>query len=494
MLRQLGVFIFVSLFPLLSGCVLAPRAANEERARVAVAGEAYDLPLRERVLPDLPPQPGWRELLRRAFVANGELEAAYLDWRAAVIRIDRAAGYPNTNVSLGFEYMFSGDNLKAWDRTTLSIGFDPMQNLSLPPKVYAAGRVAFEEARAAGKRFAAAKFDLQRRVLDAYFEYALLAEQMRLQAETVTLLEVAAAGARGRLRAGGEQQLLLQANADLQLGRNELRRLEAELKQMGALLNALVGRDADAPLRPPADLPEPRAVPGDAELLALAVENNPELAALAHTVRGRADALQLARLQYFPDINPFAGLTGSMEQFVGGAITLATTMPQIRAGIAQARAMLQSSEATARQTGLERGAAFVAALAALRDAERQTWVLAHDVLPLLQQRVANLRRTYAAGLTPLEDLIESERAVLELQALIAEQRMRREKKVAELEPLLGVDMETVAVTSAAQRRSRETLAPSGARGGNPEQEREPSGEGSLVREMRQATANEGEIR
>jgi cobalt-zinc-cadmium efflux system outer membrane protein len=454
MLRHAGsVSISICLSVSLSGCVLAPRAAKEERARVAAAGEPYDRPLHERVLPDLPPEPGWRDLLQRAFLANGDLEAAYLDWKAAVIRIDRAAGYPNTNVSLGYEYMFSGDNLKAWDRTTLSIGFDPMQNLSLPPKVYAAGRVALDEARAAGQRFAAAKFDLQRRVLSTYFDYALTAEQLRLQAATVRLLEVAAAAARSRVRAGGEQQYLLQADADHRLARNQLRRLEAEQAEMVAMLNAVVGREADATLLPPPILPTPRAVPDDAQLLAVAVENNPELAALAHAVRGRADALRLARLQYLPDINPFAGLTGSMERFAGAAITLATTIPQIRAGIAEARAMLQSSEAVARQTGLERGAGFVATLAALRDAERQAAHLGGQVLPLLLLRVANLRQTYATGSTDLDELIESERAVLELQALVAEQRMRREKKLADLEALAGVDVEAIGVAATLDRAS-----------------------------------------
>jgi len=61
--------------------------------------------------------------------------------------------------------MFSGGQMKAWDRTTTNVGFDPMQNVSFPTKTARAGRQALENARAAGQRFAARKFALQKQVL-----------------------------------------------------------------------------------------------------------------------------------------------------------------------------------------------------------------------------------------------------------------------------------------------------------------------------------------
>ena len=49
----------------------------------------------------------------------------------------------------------------------------------------------------------------------------------------------------------------------------------------------------------------------DAALIAVAVAQNPELAALAQQVAGRSDAVELARLAYLPDIIPSANITGS---------------------------------------------------------------------------------------------------------------------------------------------------------------------------------------
>lgn len=430
---------------LVAGCTLTTREAAEERQRMEAAGVAYDAPATTTELSTapLPPNPSWREVLRYAFLHNGELEAAYFAWRAAVERIDIAAGYPNTNVSVGFEYLFSGGNLTGWDRTSLSVGFDPMQNLSFPTKVYAAGLVATEEARAAGERFAAAKFALQRKVLSAWLDYALLAERIRVQRETLALLNVGAESAAARVRGGRPQDELLMADVEHGHGEHMLLELESQLTGARARLNALIGRAADAPLDPPA-LPDPRPLPDDAALLAAGTRANPELAALARDASGRAAALDLARQQYFPDINPFAGITGSMEQVAGAAITLATTIPQIQAGIREARANLRGSEALARQADLDRDAAFVASLLALRSAERQLALLETHVAPSAEQAAAAAERAYAAGAGDFASWLAARKALLDLRLTVAETRVAREHQVAELEMLAGVDAERLA--------------------------------------------------
>jgi len=433
-----------SLLLALPGCVLAPRDFAAEKERAAAAGAPYQRPFEERALPELPENPTWRDVLQRAFLASGDLEAAYFEWKAALERVNIAAGYPNTNVSIGYEYLFSPGNMKAWDRTTLSVGFDPMQNLSFPTKVLAAGRVALDDARAAGKRFEAAKFDLQRRVLTAYVDYALTAERIRIHHGHAHLLRLAAESARTRVHTGAMQQEVLAADVAHELGDDEVKRMEAELPRMRAMLNALMARPADAPLPAPAALPEPRPVAADAELLAVAVANNPELAELAAQAAGRADAVELARQQYFPDINPFAGFTGSAEQAVGAMVTLSTTIPQIRASIREAQAMQRATQAMLRQRAADRGAEFAAALVALRDAERRERLFRDRIAPLAELAVRSTRSSYTTGGGRLAEMLEAEGTLLDAQLMFAEARADREKRVAELEALAGVDMEALA--------------------------------------------------
>ncbi|MGD9764978.1 MAG: TolC family protein [Candidatus Binatia bacterium] len=428
---------------LLPACSLAPKGAAVERARVEAAGAPYADPGR-RQIPELPAEPDWRDLLRHAFLSNGELEAGYYGWRAAVERIDIAAGYPNTNVSLGFEYLFAGGNLTGWDRTTLTVGFDPMQNLSFPTKVLAAGRVAYEEARAAGERFAAAKFALQRRVIDAYLDYALLAERVRAQREQLDLLRVSAETAAAQVIGGMPQQALLAAQVEVGHAEHLLRDLEAEQEQQRIRLNALIGRAADAPLPAPRELPTPRPLPvADRELVAAGTAANPELRALSREVASRDDALELARQQYFPDINPFVGITGSIGQVVGAAISLSTRIPQIQAGIREARANLQAARAVRRQAGGARGAEFVGALIALRNSERQVALLREHIIPVANQSADTTARAYAAGSGDLPSVIAARRTLLVLRVTLAETQIARERAVAELEQLAGIDAEAL---------------------------------------------------
>jgi len=459
--RLVPVLLLISLAT--SSCVLTPRGTAAERERLAEVAPDYDPPAAERALPELPPQPGWRDLLHHAFLANGDLEAAYFEWKAALARIDVDAGWPNTNLALGYQYAFSPGQMKTWDRSTLSVGVDPMQNLSLPPKVMAKGAIALEEARATGRRFEQAKFALQRQVIEAWFAWAATAEKLRLAHDDEALTRALAAAATARLEAGGLQSELVAAETAHIEVEDTARRMSVELRQQAAALNALAGRAYDAPLEPPAAVePRPLAASDDA-LLALAVDRNPELAALASEVDGRDDALDYARMQYLPDINPLAAFTGNSVQMVGAVFVLSTQLPQIWAGIDEAKAMLRRSQAMLAQRRRERGAAYVAALWGLRDAERQLALFRDRLLPAAEMAQRAARLEYEGGARSLGELIEAERAPLQVRALIADAVAAREARLAEMEELAGVDVETLPSTTAHREPSEAHREASGVR-------------------------------
>lgn len=436
----------LALLPLLaSGCVLAPPGTPHEQARADAAGKPFEPPIEQRSLPALSTPATWQGVLHRAFLANGDLAAAYFEWKAALARIPQAAGYPNTRLAPSFGYMFSPARMKSFDRLTVTASVDPMTNLAFPTKIVTAGRQALEAARAAGKRFEALKFDLQRRVLDAYLDLLLIEEQVRIQKRNVELLETLTRTAGDRLQAGGSQQDLLRAQTQHRLGQNELLNMDARGRVMRSMLNAMLARPGEAEITLPTTRPVPRALAvDDARLIAAATGSNPELAKMASELQGRQYALELARQGYIPDINPFAGFTGGLSQMVGAVLVLPTTIPQIQGSIAEARAMLRSSQESLRQARSDKAANFVAALAVMRNSERQAQLFERDILPLAEQASAASRQAYATGAGTFTDLIESERTALDVRRMIAEARIEREKRLAELEQLAGVDIETLA--------------------------------------------------
>lgn len=429
----------------LGGCTLAPEEAADEHARALEQGAPYEAAFEQRPLPELPDRPQWQDVLHRALLAHGDLEAAYFEWRAAVERIGIAAAYPNTNVMLGFSYAVSDAGMKTFDRSTFTVGFDSMENLSFPTKVRQRGKLALELARAAGERFRAVKFDLQKRVLVAWAEYTLLAEKLRIEREQRELGRILLESARGRVRAGGDQQGLLAADVADGIAGDAVRNTEALLEVARAALNSLLARAPDAPLPPPSPFPPPRALPvDDATLLASAVERNPELAALAREVEGRKDALELARLQWIPDVNPSAVITGSVVEALGAAIVLPTAIREIEGRIREAEAMVRASDAMLRQSERDRAASFVATLVALRNAERQATLFATQIIPRADEVASIVRQSYAAGSSAYRDVIAAERTRLDAQLTLAEARSARETRLAELEDLMGVDVETFA--------------------------------------------------
>lgn len=442
MKRQLLMIGLAGL--LAAGCMMKPKGASEQEAQLEKAGEPYQKAFEQRVLPEVPTPATWQDVLHRAFLANGDLEAKYHEWRAANERVGIASYWPNSNITLGFDYMFSKAKMKAWDRTTVSAAFDSSKPLELPMKTQQKGKAALEEARAAGYQFMAAKFDLQKKVLTNYLDLALMEEKIRIQRDNVALLKMMSETASARVQAGGPQQDLLKAQMEWRLAENELANMEAQGNSMRSMLNGLMGRAGEALLVLPPTLPEARPLAADdAELIAVAVDQNPELKALASRVAGRQDALELAKMMYMPDISPTFSITGSVSQAIGAMVMLPTNLPVIRREIDEARAMLRSAEAEARQAGRERAGQFVGTLFLMRNAERQAAVFQNRIKPAAEQVLNSSRQAYTTGSVGFADLIDSQRTLLEVRQMIAESRIERERRLAELEALAGVDIETL---------------------------------------------------
>lgn len=427
-----------------SGCVLTPKGTAEEHAQLDAASRPFEPRLEARDVPDLPAIADWPDILSRAFLANGDLESSYFEWKAAMARIDQAATWPNSNLALSFSHLFSPGNMKAWNRTTIGAGFAPSVTLSPPIKTRTAGKIALDEARAAGDRFRAAKFDLQRKVLTAYLDLALTEELIRIDVDNLSFLKLLSSSAADRAEAGGPMQDLFKSLIESQSAQNDLAGLQAKANSMRGTLNGMLGRDPKAALNLAANLPAPRPVRADdAQLIAVGVAQNPELAALAAQVAGRSDAIELARLSFLPDIIPAASITGNLSQSLGAMLMVPTKLPAIRAAIEEAQAMTRSSQAILRQRTQDRAASFVADLYLMRNAERETELYRDRIVPAARQLVSSSRNDYAAGSVAFADLIDSERIFIAVRRMVAEAQVERERRLVDIEALSGVDIETL---------------------------------------------------
>ncbi len=443
-LRTLPPPFSAGLLCCLAGCTLTPPGLDAERQALDKVGAAYEPKVEDRHLPDLPARPQWKDVLSRAFLANGDLESAYFEWKAALERVRAAGAWPNADLSAGFSYMFSSPRMKSFDRATFSAAPDSAANLTIPAKARRAAAVALDEARAAGERFRAQKFDLQKRVLFAWADYTVRGRAIRSAEQELVLMRMDESAAQGRLRAGGRSRTVAETGLSLRKAELELADLRAEQDAQRAALNTLMGREAHEPLEPPDHPGEPRRVPADdASLLRASAEMFPEVAGLARELEGSRDALELARLRWVPDINPVVSLTGTASRSIGAVVVLPTTIEQIRGGIRQAESQVRAAEARLRQKRVERIGEYVALIVELRRAEQRVAFLKDEVLPAGRTVQAAATRDYESGSGDLKDVLDARRAILQTELAIARSEADIERAIVDIECCLGVDIETI---------------------------------------------------
>ena len=437
------LLIASSLLLVLGGCTVHPQGEQGERHAALQAGKSFEKPVSERNAPPLPENPTADDLVRYALLTNADLEQRYWDWRSAIEQIPQDGTQP-TNLALSAGTTLNKGNLSR-DRTTLAAFNDPMADIVWPEKISVAAKRALENARAAGLRFQKAKFDLRNKVLAAYYDYALSAELIRLEEANAELLQTTAMVVEARNRAGtAGQQDFLKARNELDMSRNDIANMKSQLPALRAAVNAILSRDAGSALQVPVQLPTIRPMGySDDQLLALAAKQNPELAALAAEIKGKNEGIRLARLQYMPDFSVSASTDlAGIAQTLTGMVTVPLLRYQaINAAIAQAEANLKSTDAMRRQSQNDLNAQIVVDISTLRDADRQLDLFEHTVLPRARQVVTVARSAYEAGQSTLLDMLDSQRSLIAIQRLVANLRITREKRMADLDAIAALTLE-----------------------------------------------------
>jgi outer membrane protein TolC len=423
------------ILAVLSGaCTMHPPGERLERAAVADAGRAYVHRIDDREIPPLPADASPEQLVNYALMTNAGLEQKYWEWRAALEAVPQE-GTQKTNLMISFNSMISNGSTTA-AMNTLGLGNDPMSNFVLPNKFETAARVALDEARAAGRRFDQARFDLRAKVLTAYAEYALAAELTRLETSNGELLGLIAQVIESRVSTGAAmQQDLLRAENEKALSSNELGVRTAEFVRHRATLNALLNRSPDAPLAVPKAIPVDRPVDDDASMLAAAARQNPELQALALEIAGRQGSIARAKQEYLPEfgVNISTDLAGVTQSLTSSVMVPVLRYQAIDAGIRQAEANLRGAEAMRVQAGHDLAARVVADLVLLHDVDRQIALYQGTILPRAEQLVTTAQNAFSTGRSTLLELLDAERSLIVLRRMQAELQATRLKQVADLE-------------------------------------------------------------
>ena len=438
----------------------AGRYARAERASSAASQPHTTRPASQPANVVKTPQ-SLREYILVALRDNPDIKAAEETARAAAARVPQVTALPDP--------MLETKTLPTPVRTADGDNFFNLGvtlTLPVPAKLDRAGRVALQEARMALEELRRTRLQVIADVKRAYFRLYIIDMTVATDSANQDLLRGLIDVARAQVASGRRaQEDVLRAEVEFATLAAQLIEFRQQRTSVVALLNQLLNR---RPLTP-VPTPEPfdtRAVDARVEeLFALAVEVSPVVRRLKEQLERERQAVQLARLAYWPDftvgfewmaMNPRAAfqpprdpLTGmrpdvdrmSERGMDGWAITVALNLPiwfeKIEAGIREAHSRLRATEYE--YVAAQNRVRFQVedAYARVRAQQELAALFKHTIIPEAQQAYEVSREAYRGGTTNFLYVIDNWQKWLSFDIQYHTALGELERSVADLEEALG---------------------------------------------------------
>jgi len=385
-----------------------------------------------------------RDLIQEALERNPELAAARKQWEASSQRIVQARSLDDPTLSVHLWNFPQTFNVTRADNSIFGLS----QNLPFPGKLALKSDIASRSAEMSEQALRTKERELVARLKQAYYDLFLVHKAIQIHHEQVELLRQFVEIANAKFRTGkGSQADVLKAQVELSVLHQQLPVLEQRRETAAALLNTLRDRNLISPLGIPQ---EPPLMPLDTtidDLHGLALNARPELKAAELAVRHSEQSRALAQRQYYPDFNvAFQRFQNFQANDGFGAYVAMTipfafwTKPKYDAGVQEAVASVEA--ARAQRHTLENLTRFQVKdlLAKVRASEQVATLYHTTILPQAVQNLEAARVGYRTGKGGFLDLIDTQRAWRGFQMEYYRALVEREHRLAELEQVIGTDL------------------------------------------------------
>jgi cobalt-zinc-cadmium efflux system outer membrane protein len=343
------------------------------------------------------------------------------------------------------------------------------QELPVPQKLDRRGRAALEEARMAIQEVEQVRLRVIGDVKRAWFRLYVIERTISITEENRELLRGLIDVIRGELTAGRRpQQDLLRAQVEHSNLENELIQLRQERVSTTAALNALRDYPPDATVTAPEEFETREVVAHLDRLLEQALAVNPELAALSRQIARDEHALELARLEYWPNftvgfewmlmekrrafvppVDPMTGMRPPFDRMsekgtdswaIMAGLNLPVWIDRIEAGIRESRHRLS---ATRQQYAGARTRVFFRvqdALARVRAQRDLVELFRTTILPEAQQAYELSWAGYTVGASDFQFVIDNWQKWLAFRVQYHRALSELERSIADLEEAVGVSI------------------------------------------------------
>lgn len=413
---------------LLAGCKgVSTQSELQSRADLKAVRQAYQPGDLMAALPTLDTNATLGAFLTYAMLNQPQVAAAYFDWAASVERITTARSFPDPQLTFQMDIQ----NLV----TSIMPGL--MGSIPWPSKLRVGADVASAESRAKYFNFQSAVLESAFAVKRAYYQCYFLAEKIRVNQETLSLLADLEKLAQAQNEVGKVTlQDVLRAQIEQDRLKNEIANLEDSRHSLQAQFKAALGLKVEDPTPPmPARFESTPLDLTSEKLFETALAQNTRLQAMEAEVRAAEAAITLTRRARLPDFSLGLMADAQMSPTLYrplGTVSLPIWRDKIAAQIAEAQANQRGSEArlSAEQIGL--AVDFAERSFLYREATRNLTLLNDQLLPKARQSLEVARSGYLSGQIDFLNLADSQRTLLGFELERVEASARREITLAEL--------------------------------------------------------------
>jgi len=242
----------------------------------------------------------------------------------------------------------------------------------------------------------------------------------------------------------GQQQdvLLAQTEKYNLIAREE--QLKQEIQATEAMLNAILGQEADCPLEKPAEPSQTVFNYNLQELINIAYKNSPVLSAEEFLIEQQDARVKLAQKEYFPDFSLRSGVA-----FKGGGfsdmwfISTRTSLPfyyktKQRNAVDEAKATFQESVSNLQSAKFDLSSKIKNNYATVNSAEKLMKLYKDGLIAKSYQNFELALTGYVTGKNDALTAISTLKSLIDYETSYWEQFIVREKAIARVEALAGI--------------------------------------------------------
>lgn len=307
--------------------------------------------------------------------------------------------------------------------------------------------IAAFEAEGAKGRAMGSWAELSTRIKSGYAQFYYLHQSERLTKEILDLMAQLEKLAQVRYAGGlAQQQDVIRAQVEQTNLKNELIMLENERHQTQVRLNALMARQADAPLAQPQQLrPLPAPVKLDYDALAERVRvRNPQLFAEDARTWAAEKTRELAYKNRFPDftfgIAPIQSRNSVKEWMLMVELNIPLQQSSRRSQERESEAMLSAARSRRDATTNQVLADLSENIFALDAARRTESAIANSLLPQAELTFKAALASYENGKVDFATLLDAQRQILQAKRSQIKVQAEGQARLADIERLLGEEL------------------------------------------------------